>query len=363
MPEVQGLYDNRVILVDSSIKLGESGQILINKQGKNYVGTYDGNVLPLISEEHKEAKKESLFEHIKDKNVRIVISDKLKDIEKNFNNEIVTETVLEIIADDKNYKLNAVVELGGITRRKICRLPPLKFNMKKPELEELGFKKGNDKMKIVFQCNSSGTMSQSIREEKFIYDLYELVSEYGHQAKLIEASFSDDDKVFDAFILESDNDMEDRTKTMSIPNSTISTDVILREEYLKMCLFQFMIANTDWSARKGHNTEIVQREEDKALIIVPYDFDYAGIIDNDYAVPSEKLPIRDVRERYFMDKKVDIEELNTAVQYFLNIEEKMLTTCDNADFLEDRSKKRFRKFIEEFYKIIKNEKKVKRLID
>ena len=45
-----------------------------------------------------------------------------------------------------------------------------------------------------------------------------------------------------------------------------------------------MIANTDWSARKMHNSKLYQRIEDEAYLTIPYDFDYAGIINNEYAV-------------------------------------------------------------------------------
>ena len=35
------------------------------------------------------------------------------------------------------------------------------------------------------------------------------------------------------------------------------------------------------------------------IVPVPYDFDFAGVIDAKYAVPSEKLDIRSVRQRLF----------------------------------------------------------------
>lgn len=63
-------------------------------------------------------------------------------------------------------------------------------------------------------------------------------------------------------------------------------------------LFQFMIGNTDWSAVFGHNVVILERAE-SGPIAVPYDFDYAGLVDADYAVPPAELPIGDVRQRLF----------------------------------------------------------------
>jgi hypothetical protein len=63
-------------------------------------------------------------------------------------------------------------------------------------------------------------------------------------------------------------------------------------------LFQLMIGNTDWSVVYGHNVVVLERTSGPP-IAVPYDFDYSGLVDADYAVPSPKLRLRDVRQRLF----------------------------------------------------------------
>ena len=61
MPRVLGLYDNRIILVDSSLKFGRSGELLIYEDGKLYRGLMNGTKEELISESEKE-EKESITE-------------------------------------------------------------------------------------------------------------------------------------------------------------------------------------------------------------------------------------------------------------------------------------------------------------
>ncbi len=257
----------------------------------------------------------------------------------------------------------AEFDLGGKTRRKICKMPPVKINLKKKELESRNFVKKCDRVKIVFQCSTSKSMSESIKMEKFIYDLHNLVTPYGHKAILTQVKLGDNDKMYDGLILESDEDIEHRTNTTILKNKTIATNVLDRKEYLKMCLFQYMISNADWSARKGHNTDLFKRNEDNSLVVIPYDFDYAGLIANSYAVPPANLPISSVTQRYFMDKNVTIEELNEAVTFFLDIESDIINLCEGSTYLSKGSSKRVKRFIEEFYKIIKNDKKVKRMIN
>ena len=205
-------------------------------------------------------------------------------------------------------------------------------------------------------------MTESIKMEKLLYDLYAVVSPYARRAKMIKVNIDGEKKTFDAFLLEDDDDFEVRTGTKIIKSRTIATSVLNRTEYVKMCMFQFMISNADWSARKGHNTDLYRREEDNSLIIVPYDFDYSGIINNDYAVAPENLPIERVTQRHFMDKNIPITEMKAGIDLFLEKESTMFKTIEEASFLSEGSKKRFTKFIGEFYKIIKDEKRINRMM-
>ena len=212
-------------------------------------------------------------------------------------------------------------------------------------LNPFNFDKDMDKMKIVFQCQTSGSMAESIKKEKFLYDLYELVSPYGFRSKMVKIKVADSKKHVEGFIIESDEDFMKRLDIAILKNRTIAPTVVDREEYVKMCLFQFMISNSDWSARKGHNTDLFKRNADNSLVIVPYDFDYSGIIDNSYAVAPENLPISDVTQRYFMDKTIKEEELGKGIAYFLDIEDDIYAKCDEATFLSEGSVKRMKKFI------------------
>lgn len=306
----------------------------------------------------------SLFDIVaKSNDVVIHISEPIKLINKNFNKEIVTKGTVTIFTTKDTLHLSAKLEPGGKNRRQICSNPPIKIDVKKEELLSNSLNKKCDKIKLVFQCMSNKSKAESIKQEKFVYDLHALITDYTRRAELVKVLVSDRDLRYDAILLEDDKDMDVRLDLQRIKTSVISPDVINRPEYVKMCLFQFMIANSDWSALLGHNTELYKRNEDNTLIIVPYDFDYAGIINNDYAVPSQKLPIERVTERHFMDKKITIEELQIGINYFLAIEKEVYQLTEDADYLSEGSRKHMTKFIEDFYYIIKNEKKVKNLLN
>ena len=63
-----------------------------------------------------------------------------------------------------------------------------------------------------------------------------------------------------------------------------------------------------------------------------------------------------------MDKKISLEELNKGITYFLSIEKDIIALCQEVAYLSDNTKTRVDKFIHNFYKIIKDEKLVARML-
>ncbi|MFT4568038.1 MAG: hypothetical protein ACI9FN_003006 [Saprospiraceae bacterium] len=306
---------------------------------------------------------ETLFSYLnKQEEVTIHVSESLRSILKDFKNDTITNGSIEFVTGDKTYSYSSKIECGGKTRRKICRTPPLKLNFKKKALKKDKFNKSCDKMKIVFQCENSGKMANSILSEMLIYDLYRIVSPFGFRAFKAKVKIGTDKKHLQTLVLEDEDDLMYRTATAVLKNRTIGTNVMERNYYVRMCLFQYMIGNTDWSARKGHNTKLFRRLEDNALIIIPYDFDYSGIINNDYAVPSEKIRIENVRTRHFMDKTIGRDELDPAIADFIKWESDIFGSVTNAEYLSNSTRNSMSNYIKDFYKIIKDEKKIKRML-
>lgn len=69
--------------------------------------------------------------------------------------------------------------------------------------------------------------------------------------------------------------------------------------YDQMCLFQFMIGNTDWYAYINHNMKVLAAKVFTVPVLIPYDFDYSGIVHTDYATPNNNYPLQHIKERFF----------------------------------------------------------------
>ena len=230
LPKIKGLYGNRIVLIDSSIKLGKTGEILHIENDQLSVGDMDGSLTPLISEESKEADRKSLFNHLyTQEDVYLNISSSTQDILNRYEQEaLATDGQLTITFGAEQLTFSAHLKPGGKTRRKICSNPPIKIDLNKAELENFNFLSDFDKLKVVFQCNDLKLMAQSIKMEKFIYDLHNIVTPYSHEAKLINAKTSSEKKYLSGLLLESREDLGLRTGITELEVSTISTDVIDR---------------------------------------------------------------------------------------------------------------------------------------
>jgi AAA family ATP:ADP antiporter len=69
-------------------------------------------------------------------------------------------------------------------------------------------------------------------------------------------------------------------------------------ELATLALFEYLIGNTDWSARAGHNVAHF-RDAGGAVRAVAYDFDFSGLVDASYAGPPPQLPIKSVKQRLY----------------------------------------------------------------
>jgi hypothetical protein len=96
-------------------------------------------------------------------------------------------------------------------------------------------------------------------------------------------------------------------------------------------------------------------------IVVPYDFDYAGIVDAYYAVPNEGLDIENVRQRLYRGYARTEEELNQTIAIFNKQKEKLYSLVNNFDLLTEKNRKNIIAYLDDFYKTINNSSQVKTL--
>lgn len=250
----------------------------------------------------------------------------------------------------------------GNMRKKVCHYPPLKLNLKKGELDSLGFKKA-DKLKFVVSCKSSKANEERAMKENLVYQLYGVLDTNAMQSKLVQVEFWQEGKLkksLTGFLVEEEEHYAKRTGVTVVESGVVRSAALHRSSYLKMVLFQYMIANTDWAVPNKHNVEIAKVPGLKRVCAIPYDFDYSGLVGQPYAVPSEKLPIKDVQERYIMCTNFREAEIPPMREYFNSIHDELKAVCDSASYLGEGGQKDVKQYIKSFYKILNNESLAKK---
>jgi hypothetical protein len=267
----------------------------------------------------------------------------------------------------QNIEFDIKAKARGNSRRlfDFCAFPPLKLNFKKKAVKGTVFE-GQDKLKLVAYCRDNDLFQDYVLQEYLIYKVYNQLTPYSFKVRLAEITYRDiEDKAKEVvrygFLIEDDDMMAKR-------NNGKVTEVVLsnhdrcdRQMIDVFTLFEYMIGNTDWwvAAPKVHNGLLVH-VEGKLPIPVPYDFDYCGAINANYAVPLEGLPIKSVRERYFRGYCRLAGTYEQTIEIFNDRKDDIYAVYENFPLLADSKKKYILKYYDDFYDIINNPKQVER---
>lgn len=268
---------------------------------------------------------------------------------------------------DQNFSIK--VRPRGYSRRffDFCNFPPLKLNFKKKEVKGTVFD-GQDKLKMVSYCKDIDLHEDYILKEYLIYKMYNCITPYSFKVRLIKINYKDiNDKGREitryGFLIEDDDIMAARNGGI-VSEALISThDRCERSALDAFTLFQFMIGNTDWwiARPKQHNIKLVVLDKG-AMIPVPYDFDYCGLVNAKYAVPPESLPISNVTDRYFRGYCRLPGTYETIIDRYNERKDKIYQTVNDFDLLREGQRKTIVHYLDQFYDIVNNPKALKRKI-
>ena len=264
--------------------------------------------------------------------------------------------------------LDITVERRGIKRQEACTFPPIRLRFDKEQVKGTMFR-GQDALKMVTHCERSSKYDQYYVLEMLSYRMYNLITDYSFRVRPMQATYvdSDKDKTSDvrfAFLIEDDSDVAKRNgmKKIKVPQiSPRKLDPVVNSE---VALFQYMIGNVDWASLRGHdpeecchNVKLIGPDplgEDDLVIAVPYDFDSAGLVDAEYAAPPEGLRLKEVTQRLYRGYCMNNDTLEAAKQKFLTNESAIMSLIETEDMLDDRTKRKAGKFLEEFFERLKD---------
>jgi hypothetical protein len=279
-------------------------------------------------------------------------------------------------AEEGSLELDVEIRVRGNFRaqRKNCSFPPLRMDMGGDQLRHTVFE-GQSRLRLVTHCRDQrNDRGQYVLQEYLAYRVFNLLSDLSVQVRLARITYVDTEGTRDpftryAFFLEDYNETAARSGWELLKLPQMPPDQIDQGRLATFEVFQFMIGNTDWSvafASEGedyccHNA-VMMGTMVGPVLPVPFDFDWAGVVDAPYATPDSRLNIRSVRQRKFWGICKPREVVEGAFPLFDEKREEIYELYRAQEGLDERQIQKSLEYYDEFYTIIFDERRAKREI-
>ena len=267
------------------------------------------------------------------------------------------------LSDGTNVDDQIQLEMRGHFRHDYCYIPPLKLIFKYKKSSVFYSLKST---KLVSQCKMASMYNQYILKEFLVYKMFNLLTDMSFRVRLLNINFQDSagkkkPVTEHAFLMEDLKDLAKRNNCIEWAKGNLNTESTHRRQMTIISIFEYMIGNTDFAVSANHNIRLIVPDTDSLMrpFAVPYDFDYSGLVNAEYAVPDEKLEIENVRVRVYRGFKRTMPELNEVVDIFKQKKEKIYALVNNFDLLNSGSKREMTDYLDAFFDIIKDPRQVK----
>ncbi len=273
-----------------------------------------------------------------------------------------------VLLPGEDVVLDVKVRTRGSFRRDAanCSLPPLRLNFKKKQVTGTVFA-GEDKLKVVGSCRPNrDSYEQLVLNEYLAYRAFQEVSPTAFLVRLARITYVDssgEDEPFTrfAFFIEDDDAMAARfgAQVLDLQEGTnLPPGAMDPPSAATTAIFQYMIGNTDWSDAAGHNTELLDLMG--IGVPVPYDFDFAGIVDAPYSTPDPSLNLRSVRDRLYRGWCWSGLDVHGLLSRFRDAEDDIVGLYEGFPYLSDGERNRALDYLGGFFRAIETDERAER---
>jgi hypothetical protein len=264
---------------------------------------------------------------------------------------VLTYHISKTDSINKNIKVRA---RGNIRRTDICDFPPLLLNFKLKDTRGGEFA-GINKLKVVPYCRIG--YEEYVLKEYLIYKLYNSMTENSLRVRLFKINYINTAKPGKpvkqyGFAIEPISLLEKRTNSMEVKSVRLTQKSIKPEYMDRFAIFNYMIGNTDWSVPIRHNALVMTQagsDRPELGIIVPYDFDYSGLVNAEYAAPFEGLPIKSVQDRLYLGICRSEQSFRIDLKEFSDRKDEFYRIINEFPYLGAKSKKQMIMYLDGFF--------------
>jgi len=266
-------------------------------------------------------------------------------------------------------ELDLEVRARGNSRMRVCDFPPLRFNFKRSDTVGTLFV-GQDKLKLVTRCKKGDRYEKDVLEEYAAYRIFSLFSDVSYRVRLVHLTYIDSDGRLDeafgksyGYLIEPLGQLVSRVRGSLPEIPAVSLKWLDEEQAALVYIFEFLIANTDWSFVKAdsdehccHNIKLIKI--DPKIFPVPYDFDLAGLVNAAYAKPDPELGINKVTKRIYRGFCTETEILRGALKDISSKQAGVLDIIAGLPVLTEKEKKSRIDYLGKFFEKADDEDKI-----
>lgn len=264
---------------------------------------------------------------------------------------------------------NVKIRSRGNVRKRICYLPPIRIDFDDEDYQVDLFDSFG-KVKLVSSCKVAANQEQFLIKEYLSYKIYETLTDLSFKTYYLKINFIDSQgkkKPYTSysFILEDIDDLAERNNAIEVENMGVLEAQLDRPTMNLFSMYQYLISNVDWHIPSLHNVKLIKSNDHRKPLPmpIPYDLDYCGIVNTNYAIPQPRVPIESLTQRYWIGNCLTEEEFSEISATFLEKKDEIIRLFEECESLDKIHKNTAVKFINQYYNMIeKNEQQAMRTI-
>lgn len=289
-------------------------------------------------------------------------------LKKNLNGKSLSGTITFHLSDSDSLNRKVNIKTRGIFRQENCSFAPMELNFKKEVFAYPDSGKVN-KLKLVTHCKSGNLYDEYILREYLVYKLFNVLTDTSFRVRLLRVNYIDNQSkrkpiVQYGFFIEPAKILAARANSTIVKTKTLGQKHIIPDVMDRVAIFNYMIANYDWSIAGLHNIEVILPNNNASGlgIAIPFDFDLTGVVNADYAIPSDATGLKTIRDRIFLGICRDKEVYQKELLFFLSRKEELYKVVTDFTYLKQNSKKDITNFLDSFFNNIEKQSSLDNLI-
>jgi len=295
----------------------------------------------------------------------------IKTLRKETNDSTYVPSMLYFKEKETWDSIPVKIRTRGEFRRKKCIFPPVKLKFKKKDIPNTVFDH-NKKLKLVVPCRHEEAKNDNVVKEYLAYKLYEPVTPYHFKTRLVnlewsqKASKKKSGHQLKGILLEDLDHLADRVGGDAYDRNVhpMRLDTL---NGIRNAFFQYMIGNADYSVTVGHNYKIIYQDE--KFLVIPYDFDLAGLVNADYGKSSDVQNLRFMGDqpaaRVYRDFPRNPALVEQVRQEYLDNKNEILKQLERTKLFFDNEDEyaEAELYIAKFFQVLEDDKKFNRIIN